>query len=113
MTSSSLGHPFSWRVGRLPTGRVIPWLAFAAAPTFAAMALVTATQPAGMPAMCPAMPDPSWLTGMAPMYVLMSLFHVTPWLKLLAHRRRRVDVDTRPTYRRRAPGSRTPAANQV
>jgi hypothetical protein len=54
------------------------------------MAVVTAIQPAGMPGMCPAMPDPSPLTGMVPMYVLMSVFHVTAWLKLLARRRRGV-----------------------
>jgi hypothetical protein len=95
MTSGSLCHPISWAADSIPTGRVIQWLAFGAAPTFAAMALVTAIQPAGMPGLCPAMPDPSWLTGMAPMYVLMSLFHVTPWLKLLAHWRRRVETALR------------------
>jgi hypothetical protein len=34
------------------------------------------------------MADPSPLTGMVPMYVLMSVVHVIPWLKLLAGRRR-------------------------
>jgi hypothetical protein len=27
------------------------------------------------------------LTGMVPMYLLMSAFHATPWLKLLSRRR--------------------------
>jgi len=27
------------------------------------------------------------LTGMVPMYVLMSVFHAPPWLKLIAERR--------------------------
>jgi hypothetical protein len=26
------------------------------------------------------------LSGMAPMYLLMALFHLTPWLKLIARR---------------------------
>jgi hypothetical protein len=89
MTSSSLRHPIlSWRAEKLATGRVIQWLSLGAAPAFAVMAVVTATQPTGMPGMCPAMADPSPLTGMVPMYVLMSVVHVTPWLKLLAGRRR-------------------------
>jgi hypothetical protein len=80
----------SWRADKLATGRVIQWLSLAAAPAFAVMAVAAAAQPAGMPGLCTAMPmpDPSPLTGMVPMYVLMSVVHVTPWLKLLARRRR-------------------------
>lgn len=37
--------------------------------------------------LCTAMPDASPLNGMALMYALMSAFHATPWLKLLAGRR--------------------------
>jgi len=50
------------------------WLALAAAPTLAAMALLTYPRGAGMDMMC----SPSPLGGMAPMYVLMSAFHWRP-----------------------------------
>ena len=42
------------------------------------MALLTALSPAAM--LCSAA-DPSPLTGMVPMYLLMSVFHASPWLK--------------------------------
>jgi hypothetical protein len=58
-------------------------LALAAAPTFAAMALLTALSPATM--LCSAA-DASPLTGMVPMYLLMSVFHASPWLKRLRPR---------------------------
>ena len=65
------------------------WLSLAAAPTFAAMALLTAVGGNG-PAdvLCAAAQDASPLTGMAAMYLLMSAFHLTPWLKLISSRRR-------------------------
>jgi hypothetical protein len=60
------------------------WLPLAAAPTFAMMALITEIQ-GGMPDMlCSTGHDASPLTGMVPMYVLMSAFHGTPWLKLIS-----------------------------
>ena len=58
--------------------RHVDFLPFAAAPTFAAMALVTALGGAQDP-ICGA----SSLTGMIPMYLLMSAFHLAPWLKLI------------------------------
>ena len=62
-------------------------LSLAAAPTFAIMALLAEMQGGGMPgALCSAAYDASPLTGMVPMYVLMSAFHLPPWLKLLAKR---------------------------
>ena len=60
-------------------------LCLAAAPTFAIMALLTAVLgggPADMP--CPAAQDASPLSGMTLMYLLMSVFHSAPWLKLIA-----------------------------
>jgi hypothetical protein len=52
------------------------------------MALVTGIQDGGMPAMlCVSAPDASPLTGMVPMYLLMSAFHSAPWLKLISSRR--------------------------
>jgi hypothetical protein len=65
-------------------------LSLAAAPTFAIMALFTAVHGGGMPDMlCSAARDGSPLTGMVPMYALMSAFHLAPWLRLLSSRRRR------------------------
>jgi hypothetical protein len=58
----------------------------AATPTFAAMALVSAL-PDAMPmaAMCSA-GHGSLLSGMVPMYLLMSAFHAAPWLQRFAGR---------------------------
>lgn len=61
-------------------------LSLAAAPTFAVMAALSASDPAadmicsmgGMP-----MHGVSAFSGMAAMYGLMSLFHVGPWLRLM------------------------------
>jgi hypothetical protein len=59
-------------------------LSFAAAPTFAIMALLICVFGGG-PAdgLCLTM-HASPFGGMVPMYVLMSAFHLRPWLKLLA-----------------------------
>ena len=54
------------------------WLALAAAPTFAAMAVVTGILEGGAHQM------PCAAGGMVPMYVLMSGFHFTPWVKLIS-----------------------------
>lgn len=62
------------------------WLSLAAAPTFAIMALLSA---AGGSAdmICSTMQEDSVFSGMVPMYLLMSVFHCTPWLKLLSAQR--------------------------
>ena len=61
------------------------WLYLAAAPTFAIMALLTGILGGGSPdALCS---SASPLSGMVPMYLLMSAFHTAPWLKLIANRR--------------------------
>jgi hypothetical protein len=60
------------------------WLGLAAAPTFAAMALMTAAL-GGPEPLCSA--HGSLLSGMIPMYLLMSAFHVGPWLRLISGRR--------------------------
>ena len=60
------------------------WLHFAAAPTFTIMALVTAVQDGGLP-LCTA-GDVLGLSGMTPMYLLMAVFHLTPWLKAISRR---------------------------
>ena len=66
------------------------WLSLAAAPTFAIMALLTSVLGSGNMAMiCAAGQEPSSLGGMVPMYLLMSAFHLAPWLKLAAKGRSR------------------------
>jgi hypothetical protein len=64
------------------------WICLAAAPTFAIMALVTGVLGGGPQDMlCASAQDASPLSGMVPMYMLMSAFHSTPWLKLISSRR--------------------------
>ena len=60
------------------------WLALAAAPTFAVMALATGD---GMPAICATGPSFLPVGGMTAMYLLMTVFHLSPWLRLASARR--------------------------
>jgi hypothetical protein len=72
----------------LAVRRATDWLTLGAAPTFAAMAALAGIAGGGAHAMlCIAAPDTSLLNGMAPMYGLMSVVHLAPWLKLIAGRR--------------------------
>jgi hypothetical protein len=57
------------------------WLSLAAAPTFAIMALLSAT---GAPDVLCSSAGASPLAGMMTMYLLMSAFHSAPWLRLIA-----------------------------
>ncbi len=62
-------------------------LSLAAAPTFATMALMTGIHDGWMPAMLCSATQNAWpLTGMVPMYLLMSAFHLAPWLRLFSRR---------------------------
>ena len=62
------------------------WICLAAAPTFAIMALLTGVLGGGAQDMlCAAAHDASPLSGMVPMYMLMSAFHSGPWLKLISN----------------------------
>ena len=64
------------------------WLCLAATPAFALMALLTVVSGGGAAdMMCMGAPHALPLTGMEPMYLLMSVFHAGPWLKLIAGRR--------------------------
>ncbi len=59
--------------------KVARWLALAASPCFALMALANTAYASGPAAiLCSAMPGESSLGGMTAMYVLMSLFHALP-----------------------------------
>jgi hypothetical protein len=72
--------PVSW-------ARLADWLGLAAAPSFAAMALLTAFLGGPPDMLCSAAQDASPLSGMVVMYLLMSAFHVAPWLRLISGRR--------------------------
>ncbi len=80
--------------GHAPALGAADWLCLAAAPTFAIMALLTGVGggPPGM--LCSAAQDASPLSGMVPMYVLMTAFHSTPWLKLISGRRKAAPIQT-------------------
>ena len=73
--------------GKAPALRAADWLCLAAAPTFALMALLTGV-PDGNPVrlICAATQHASLLSGMAPMYWLMSAFHLAPWMRLISRR---------------------------
>lgn len=71
-----------------PSVRAAEWLALAATPGFALMALLTAAGGDGAAEFLCAAPGGPRLGGMMPMYVLMSVFHAAPWVKLVVARGR-------------------------
>ena len=64
---------------------IADWLCLAAAPTFAVMALLTCIH-TGEGVMSCLGADASLLTGMPVMYLLMSAFHLAPWLRVISGR---------------------------
>nr|WP_274631239.1 hypothetical protein [Mesorhizobium shangrilense] len=66
-------------------------LGLAVAPTFALMAWISAVGSPGI-TMCSAASAFAPINEMALMYVLMSLFHLSPWMKLLSTRSRRPSI---------------------
>ncbi len=85
---SPLPHDVEARAGG---GNAAPgmarWLGLAAAPTFAMMALWTDFFSGHRDMLCMAMQGSSPMSGMTVMYLLMSAFHSSPWLKLIYGRR--------------------------
>lgn len=75
------------RSGRAATLGGADWLCLAAAPTFAVMALFAGVLGGRPEMLCSAAHKASSLSGMGVMYLLMSLFHSAPWLKLISRRR--------------------------
>jgi hypothetical protein len=63
------------------------WLGLAATPTFAIMAVLTAVLGGGPADMLCSAGHGSLLGGMVPMYLLMSAFHASAWLRLISERR--------------------------
>ncbi len=87
MTSRPAGSKPAFGSSRGSAPRVaVDALCFMATPTFAVMALLTALGGGPPDVLCAAMQHGSPLGGMVPMYLLMSAFHSTPWLKLICGR---------------------------
>ena len=60
------------------------WLSLAAAPVFALMALLTALASDSHAApLCAQAAQPWAFSGMVPMYLLMTAFHLAPWFRLI------------------------------
>ncbi len=83
-SGASDSRPVRRNVGALRTAEC---LSLAAAPTFAIMALLTGVLGGGPMDMLCSAGHGSPLSGMVPMYLLMSAFHLVPWLKLVSSRR--------------------------
>jgi hypothetical protein len=83
MTTSSAANNGSARAWK--ARGVAGWLALAASPTFALMAWVAATDAPRM-ALCSSGSSILPIDGMTAMYLLMSLFHLSPWLKFASGR---------------------------
>jgi hypothetical protein len=66
---------------------IAKWLRLSAAPTFAIMALLTDVLGGDRMDMLCSAGYGSPLNGMIPMYLLMSAFHLAPWLELASNRR--------------------------
>jgi hypothetical protein len=66
-------------IRRLVASGAADWLSFAAAPTFALMVVVTGIAGGGPHQMSCSAAMRMPLSGMVPMYALMSAFHFTPW----------------------------------
>jgi hypothetical protein len=85
-------HTIALRGERLAAAAlsVADWVCFAAAPTFAIMALLAGVLGGGpQDTICSLTQDASPLSGMVWMYMLMSTFHSAPWLTLISSRRKR------------------------
>lgn len=76
--------------GNIGSGDAAPGIArllsFAAMPVFALMAWWTALSGGQGDMLCLSMQGSSPMSGMAMMYLLMSVFHAGPWLRLLQRR---------------------------
>lgn len=67
------------------SGRYARWLALAATPTFAIMALLCHAGGSAQADMICSSAHASGLGSMVSMYLLMSAFHSAPWFRLIIH----------------------------
>jgi len=79
MTTNAVGL----RIPRVAALGAADWLSLAAAPTFVVMALLTGVFGGQTDMLCAALQGTSPLSGMVVMYLLMSAFHLAPWLRLM------------------------------
>ena len=79
-SAASEGSPRVWRARGAAA-----WLALAASPTFGLMAWLAAHD-APPRALCSPGSSIPPIGGMSAMYLLMSLFHLSPWLRLASAR---------------------------
>ena len=90
ITSSSSDDVYSALADTSEVARAAAdWLCLAATPSFAIMALLAAVGGGQPDILCSAAEHTSPLSGMVPMYVLMSVFHSPAWLTLMSSRRKR------------------------
>lgn len=89
--AADLVDPRPGRHQRWPAASAASLLSFAAAPIFLLMALLTKFGGGPLDGFCSAA-NASPLGGMVPMYLLMSAFHLAPWLKLISARMRMSEV---------------------
>ncbi|SOB91525.1 hypothetical protein [Thalassospira xiamenensis] len=88
MASKDGGYTAILRIARL--------LPFTASPAFALMALVTGISEAGSTnIICLTTDDISYFNDMVAMYLLMSFFHLPPWLKALSGGTQHLSGNTR------------------
>jgi hypothetical protein len=85
MSVDCIGEPGGGAIRRSAAGAA-DWLYLAAAPTFAIMALLTGVHGVASPDVLCSAAVASPLGGMVPMYLLMSAFHLPPWLRLVGRR---------------------------
>ena len=82
--SRYIGSMTSGDGGYTATLWMVRWLPFAASPVFPLLALVTGISDAGRTdIICLTTDDTSYFNNMVVMYLLMSFFHLPPWLKTL------------------------------
>ncbi|PSO27497.1 hypothetical protein [Bradyrhizobium sp. MOS002] len=88
MTSPASATAGASRNGVVAARHLANWLALAATPTFAIMAVLTVVLDVPADMLCGS-GHGAMLGGMVPMYLLMSAFHSAAWLRLIAEGRGR------------------------
>lgn len=62
------------------------FLSLAPTPTFALLALLSSSQESSLQSLICSAGHSSPMTGMVSMYLLMSVFHSAPWIRMITHR---------------------------